>query len=85
MPAATAPWRASGAAASVMRAAWMLGAGRPCTREAAMAKLKCSEAYVSVARLGMQVLGDETFGGKERFHLAAVNEPSELQPEVDLL
>ena len=45
----------------VYRAAWMLSAGKPCTREAAMAKLKCSEAYVSAARLGMQVLAGHGF------------------------
>ncbi|CAB4365665.1 MAG: acyl-CoA dehydrogenase [Actinobacteria bacterium] len=43
------------------RAAWMLSTGKPCTREAAMAKLKCSEAYVSVARLGMQVMAGHGF------------------------
>ena len=43
------------------RAAWMISAGMPCTREAAMAKLKCSETYVSAARLGMQVLAGHGF------------------------
>ena len=43
------------------RAAWMLSAGQPCTREAAMAKLKCSETYVAAARLGMQVMAGHGF------------------------
>jgi alkylation response protein AidB-like acyl-CoA dehydrogenase len=43
------------------RAAWLLGQGGPCTREAAMAKLKCSETYVAAARLGMQVLAGHGF------------------------
>jgi alkylation response protein AidB-like acyl-CoA dehydrogenase len=43
------------------RAAWMISAGKPCTREAAMAKLKCSETYVAAARLGMQVLAGHGF------------------------
>jgi alkylation response protein AidB-like acyl-CoA dehydrogenase len=43
------------------RAAWMLSEGRACTREAAMAKLKCSETYVAAARLGMQVLAGHGF------------------------
>jgi alkylation response protein AidB-like acyl-CoA dehydrogenase len=43
------------------RAAWMLDDGADCTREAAMAKLKCSETYVSAARLGMQVLAGHGF------------------------
>ena len=43
------------------RAAWMISAGQPCTREAAMAKLKCSETYVAAARLGMQVLAGHGF------------------------
>jgi len=43
------------------RAAWMLSEGQPCTREAAMAKLKCSETYVAAARLGMQVLAGHGF------------------------
>jgi alkylation response protein AidB-like acyl-CoA dehydrogenase len=43
------------------RAAWMLDNGRDCTREAAMAKLKCSETYVAAARLGMQVLAGHGF------------------------
>ncbi len=50
-----------GARLLAQRAAWMLSTGRPCTREAAMAKLKCSEAYVSAARLGMQVLAAHGF------------------------
>ncbi len=29
--------------------------GRPCSREASMAKLKGSETYVAAARLGMQI------------------------------
>jgi len=36
-------------------------ADQPCTREAAMAKLKCSETYVAAARLGMQVLAGHGF------------------------
>ena len=43
------------------RAAWMLDNGGRCTREAAMAKLKCSETYVAAARLGMQVLAGHGF------------------------
>jgi alkylation response protein AidB-like acyl-CoA dehydrogenase len=43
------------------RAASMLAAGVPCTREAAMAKLKGSETYVSAARLGMQVMAGHGF------------------------
>jgi alkylation response protein AidB-like acyl-CoA dehydrogenase len=43
------------------RAAWMLDQGMECTREAAMAKLKCSELYVAAARLGMQVLAGHGF------------------------
>jgi len=43
------------------RAAWMLSEGLACTREAAMAKLKCSETYVDAARLGMQVLAGHGF------------------------
>jgi alkylation response protein AidB-like acyl-CoA dehydrogenase len=43
------------------RAAWMLDGGEDCTREAAMAKLKCSEMYVAAARLGMQVLAGHGF------------------------
>jgi alkylation response protein AidB-like acyl-CoA dehydrogenase len=43
------------------RAAWLLDQGAACTREAAMAKLKCSETYVSAARLGMQVLAGHGF------------------------
>ena len=43
------------------RAAWMISANQPCTREAAMAKLKCSETYVAAARLGMQVLAGHGF------------------------
>jgi alkylation response protein AidB-like acyl-CoA dehydrogenase len=43
------------------RAAWLLDNGGNCTREAAMAKLKCSETYVAAARLGMQVLAGHGF------------------------
>jgi alkylation response protein AidB-like acyl-CoA dehydrogenase len=43
------------------RAAWLLGQGEPCSREAAMAKLKGSETYVEAARLGMQVLAGHGF------------------------
>jgi len=39
----------------VRRAAWLHSVGRPCGREASMAKLKGSETYVAAARLGMQV------------------------------
>jgi alkylation response protein AidB-like acyl-CoA dehydrogenase len=39
----------------VYRAAWLHSVGRPCGREASMAKLKGSETYVAAARLGMQV------------------------------
>jgi alkylation response protein AidB-like acyl-CoA dehydrogenase len=45
----------------VYRAASMLRDGLPCTREAAMAKLKCSETYVDAARLGMQVMAGHGF------------------------
>ena len=44
-----------------LRAAAMVSAGERCTREAAMAKLKCSETYVAAARLGMQVLAGHGF------------------------
>jgi alkylation response protein AidB-like acyl-CoA dehydrogenase len=43
------------------RAAWMLSRGMQCTREAAMAKLKCSETYVTAARWGMQILAGHGF------------------------
>jgi len=43
------------------RAAWLLSTGAECSREAAMAKLKCSETYVAAARLGMQVLAGHGF------------------------
>jgi alkylation response protein AidB-like acyl-CoA dehydrogenase len=43
------------------RAAALLDSGTECTREAAMAKLKCSETYVAAARLGMQVLAGHGF------------------------
>ncbi|WP_182379256.1 acyl-CoA dehydrogenase family protein [Nocardioides sp. WS12] len=43
------------------RAAWMVSAGIPCSREAAMAKYKGSETYVAAARLGMQVLAGHGF------------------------
>ena len=39
----------------VMRAAWLHSVGKPCSREASMAKLKGSETYVAAARLGMQI------------------------------
>ena len=39
----------------VQRAAWLHSVGKPCGREASMAKLKGSETYVAAARLGMQV------------------------------
>jgi alkylation response protein AidB-like acyl-CoA dehydrogenase len=39
----------------VQRAAWLHHVGRPCGREASMAKLKGSETYVAAARLGMQI------------------------------
>lgn len=45
----------------MQRAAWLLAQASPCTREAAMAKLKCSETYVAAARLGMQVLAGHGF------------------------
>jgi len=38
------------------RAAWLLATGRPIRREGAMAKLKGSETYVAMARLGMQIM-----------------------------
>ena len=43
------------------RAAWLLSQGEPCTREAAMAKLKGSETYVAAARLGMQICAGHGF------------------------
>lgn len=43
------------------RAAHLLAAGAPCTREGSMAKLKGSETYVAAARLGMQVLAGHGF------------------------
>jgi alkylation response protein AidB-like acyl-CoA dehydrogenase len=43
------------------RAGWLLTQGKPCTREAAMAKLKGSETYVSAARLGMQICAGHGF------------------------
>ncbi|OHV44635.1 acyl-CoA dehydrogenase [Pseudofrankia sp. BMG5.36] len=43
------------------RAACLLAAGEPCTREGAMAKLKGSETYVSAARWGMQILAGHGF------------------------
>jgi alkylation response protein AidB-like acyl-CoA dehydrogenase len=43
------------------RAAWLLDNGGGCSREAAMAKLRCSETYVAAARLGMQVLAGHGF------------------------
>ncbi|ONH55591.1 acyl-CoA dehydrogenase [Frankia sp. CcI49] len=43
------------------RAAWLLAAGRACTREGAMAKLKGSETYVAAARWGMQILAGHGF------------------------
>jgi alkylation response protein AidB-like acyl-CoA dehydrogenase len=38
------------------RAAWLLGQGRSVRREGSMAKLKGSETYVEMARLGMQIM-----------------------------
>ena len=43
------------------RAAWLLAAGRPCSREGSMAKLFGSETYVRAAREGMQVWGGYGF------------------------
>ena len=43
------------------RAAWLLSAGRSCSREGAMAKLKGSETYVAAARLGMQICAGHGF------------------------
>jgi alkylation response protein AidB-like acyl-CoA dehydrogenase len=43
------------------RAAWLRHRGRPCHREAAMAKLKGSETYVQAARWGMQILAGHGF------------------------
>jgi alkylation response protein AidB-like acyl-CoA dehydrogenase len=43
------------------RAAFLHSQGRPCTREAAMAKLKGSETYVAAARLGMQICAGHGF------------------------
>lgn len=43
------------------RAAYLLAAGKACTREGAMAKLKGSETYVAAARLGMQILAGHGF------------------------
>lgn len=38
-------------------AAWMKARGKRCFREAAMAKLFCSEKNVALAKRGMQILG----------------------------
>ena len=46
------------AARSLMwRAAWLVDSGQNALREITMAKLYCSETYVKVAGMGMQVLG----------------------------
>lgn len=45
----------------VYRAAWLHSVGRPCGREASMAKLKGSETYVAAARLGMQICAGTGF------------------------
>jgi alkylation response protein AidB-like acyl-CoA dehydrogenase len=39
------------------RAAWMVASGQDSLREITMAKLFCSETYVKLANMGMQVLG----------------------------
>lgn len=42
-------------------AAWRYDQGLPCTREATMAKLYCSEMHVRVTTQGMQILGGHGF------------------------
>jgi alkylation response protein AidB-like acyl-CoA dehydrogenase len=39
------------------RAAWMISTGQDALREITMAKLFCSELYVKVANMGMQIMG----------------------------
>lgn len=39
------------------RAAWMVSTGQDALREITMAKLFCSELYVKVANMGMQIMG----------------------------
>jgi alkylation response protein AidB-like acyl-CoA dehydrogenase len=39
------------------RAAWMIASGQDALREITMAKLFCSELYVKVANMGMQIMG----------------------------
>ncbi len=41
----------------VYRAAWMASQGKPCAREASMAKLFASETLFKTATNGMQILG----------------------------
>ncbi len=49
-------------------------------------KIRASREHVTQAPLMARFAKAlRQFGGKERFHLAAVNEPSEMRPEVDLL
>jgi LmbE family N-acetylglucosaminyl deacetylase len=49
-------------------------------------KIRASRAHTTQAPLMARFAKAlRQFGGKELFHLAAANEPSELQPEVDLL
>jgi alkylation response protein AidB-like acyl-CoA dehydrogenase len=43
--------------ALMWRAAWLVAKGEPALKEITQAKLFCSETYVKVANLGMQVLG----------------------------
>ncbi len=45
----------------VQRAAWLHATGKPCGREASMAKLKGSETYVDTARWGMQICAGHGF------------------------
>lgn len=59
----------AGAAASVeaanlvmLRAAWLVDQGRPCRREASMAKLICSETALRTAALVLDHAGTEAFG-----------------------
>ena len=39
------------------RAAWLISQGRDALREISMAKLFCSETYLKVANMGMQIMG----------------------------
>jgi alkylation response protein AidB-like acyl-CoA dehydrogenase len=45
------------ARSTTARAAWLVSTGQEALREITMAKLFCSETYVKVAGLGMQIMG----------------------------